>query len=81
MGTLGNDSSKPTLCVYGHLDVQPAAVSDGWDTDPFVLTVKDDKLFGRGSTDDKGPAIAWLHAIEAYQKTNTELPLNLKVNF
>jgi Peptidase family M20/M25/M40 len=48
-----------TVCVYGHLDVQPATREDGWDTDPFVLTEKDGKLYGRGSTDDKGPALSW----------------------
>jgi ribosomal protein L40E len=48
-----SSSALKTLCVYGHLDVQPAAKEDGWDTDPFVLTEKDGKLYGRGSTDDK----------------------------
>ena len=38
LGSLGNDPSKKTLCVYGHLDVQPAKKSDGWNTEPFVLT-------------------------------------------
>lgn len=79
LGSLGNDSKKPTVCVYGHLDVQPALKSDGWDTEPFELTLKDGKLYGRGSTDDKGPAISWLHVVEAYNKTNNELPVNLKV--
>ena len=54
LAQLGNDPAKKTLCVYGHLDVQPASIEDGWDTEPFVLTEKDGKLFGRGSTDDKG---------------------------
>ena len=49
----GAAAGLKTLCVYGHLDVQPAAKEDGWDTDPFVLTEKDGKLYGRGSTDDK----------------------------
>ena len=52
---------------------------DGWDTDPFVLTEVDGKLFGRGSTDDKGPVLGWLHAIEAFQQTENDLPVNLKV--
>ena len=51
--TCVRDATKKTLLVYGHLDVQPAAKEDGWDTDPWVLTEKDGKLYGRGSTDDK----------------------------
>lgn len=54
---------------------------DGWDTEPFVLTEKDGKLYGRGSTDDKGPVIGWIHAIEAFQKTGQEIPVNVKVCF
>ena len=40
LGRYGSDTGKPTLCAYGHLDVQPAPMSkgDGWKTDPFVLT-------------------------------------------
>ena len=38
MGELGKDASKKTLLVYGHLDVQPAAVEDGWDTDPWCCS-------------------------------------------
>jgi nonspecific dipeptidase len=53
LGEFAADPRLKTLCVYGHLDVQPAAREDGWDTDPFVLTEKDGKLYGRGSTDDK----------------------------
>lgn len=73
------DPKKKTLCVYGHLDVQPASEEDGWNTDPFVLTLKDDKLFGRGSTDDKGPALSWLWVIEAHQELGIELPVNIKL--
>ena len=50
-----SDPAKKTVLVYGHYDVQPALLSDGWDTDPWKL-FEDDKgrMFGRGSTDDKG---------------------------
>uniref|UniRef100_A0A914VP35 Peptidase M20 dimerisation domain-containing protein n=1 Tax=Plectus sambesii TaxID=2011161 RepID=A0A914VP35_9BILA len=78
LAVLGNDPNKKTLLVYGHLDVQPAAKADGWHTDPFKLIEKDGKMFGRGSTDDKGPVIAWINAIEAIQATGGTMPLNVK---
>ena len=81
LAELGSDPKKKTLCVYGHLDVQPAAKEDGWDTEPFVLTEKDGKLFGRGSTDDKGPVLGWLHIIQAFHKLKIDLPVNFKVSF
>jgi nonspecific dipeptidase len=61
------------------LDVQPAAKEDGWNTEPFVLTEQGGKLFGRGSSDDKGPVLAWLNAIEVMQGLGVEIPINLKV--
>jgi len=76
--TLGSDPAKKTVLIYGHLDVQPAKLEDGWDTEPFKLVEKDGKLFGRGSTDDKGPVLGWLHVIEAFQKQGIELPVNIK---
>lgn len=78
LANLGNDPNKKTVCVYGHLDVQPALLSDGWDSEPFVLTEKDGKLFGRGSSDDKGPVICWIHAIEGFQALGIPLPVNVK---
>jgi nonspecific dipeptidase len=44
------------------------------------LTEVDGKLYGRGSTDDKGPVLGWIHAIEAFQQTGQDLPVNLKVS-
>ncbi|KAL7479549.1 hypothetical protein ACHAW6_005279 [Cyclotella cf. meneghiniana] len=73
--------SKKTVCCYAHLDVQPASKEDGWDSDPFVLTERDDKLYGRGSTDDKGPALSWLWVIQAHRKLNVGLPVNVKLVF
>lgn len=81
LGSLGNNPKKHTICLYGHLDVQPADISDGWDSEPFVLIEKNGKLYGRGSTDDKGPVLGWFHAIEAFQNTGTDLPVNLKVHY
>ncbi|XP_054160925.1 cytosolic non-specific dipeptidase-like [Oppia nitens] len=81
LAQLGNDPTKKTLCVYGHLDVQPADIADGWNTDPFVLIELDGKLYGRGATDDKGPVMAWINIIDAYQSTGIDLPINLKFIF
>ena len=61
------------------MDVQPALKSDGWDTEPFILTEKNGKLYGRGSSDDKGPVLGWLHALQAFKANNIDLPVNLKV--
>jgi len=80
-GTLGNDPKKKTVVIYGHLDVQPALAEDGWNTDPFELTEIDNKLFGRGASDDKGPVLCWIHAVEAYQKLFIDLPVNIKFVF
>ncbi|KAL7003995.1 hypothetical protein EMMF5_006471 [Cystobasidiomycetes sp. EMM_F5] len=69
--------------VYGHYDVQPASKEDGWDYEPFDLShdLKSGRLYGRGSTDDKGPVLGWLNVIEAHQKVGQEFPVNLKMCF
>lgn len=75
------EPDKPTLVVYGHLDVQPAAKEDGWNTEPFTLTEVEGRLHGRGASDDKGPAVAWLWAIEAYRALGVPLPVHLRCVF
>nr|XP_008122842.1 PREDICTED: cytosolic non-specific dipeptidase [Anolis carolinensis] len=70
------DPQKPTVCFYGHLDVQPAKYEDGWLTQPYTLEEKNGSMYGRGTSDDKGQVLAVLHAIEALQKH--DLPMNVK---
>ena len=59
---------KELLGIIGHLDVVP--VGDGWTYEPFNPTVDDGKLYGRGTTDDKGPVIASLYAMKAVMDTS-----------
>ena len=78
----GSDPNKRTVLVYGHYDVQPAALADGWATEPFKLTVDDKgRMFGRGSTDDKGPVLGWLNVLQAHRDANLDLPVNLLMCF
>lgn len=51
--------------IIGHLDVVAALEDDGWTTPPFSPTIRDGKLFGRGTIDDKGPVVATLYAMKA----------------
>lgn len=72
------DSNKKVLIIYGHYDVQPANLEDGWNTDPFILTEKNGNLYGRGSTDDKGPIIGWICMLKAFKANNIDLPVNIR---
>ena len=55
-GRINYGEGDKRVGVIGHMDVVPAG--DGWKTDPFKMTIKDGKIYGRGSADDKGPSLA-----------------------
>ena len=77
------DKNKPTVCVYGHYDVQPADPLDLWDADPFEPVIKktdihpDGAIFARGACDDKGQMFMHVKALEVMLK-NDALPCNVK---
>ena len=75
---LGAGPDKPTLLVYGHYDVVPAAMEDGWETDPFEPVIKDGKIYARGGTDDKGQLFIHVKALESYLQTAGAAPVNVK---
>ena len=54
------DPAAPTVTVYNHMDVQPGGDPAEWKTDPFVFTTDGERYLGRGTTDDKGPALSAL---------------------
>jgi acetylornithine deacetylase/succinyl-diaminopimelate desuccinylase-like protein len=75
---LGAGPDKPTVLVYGHYDVVPAAMEDGWETDPWEPVVKNGRIYARGATDDKGQLFIHVKALEAYLKTGGAAPANVK---
>jgi acetylornithine deacetylase/succinyl-diaminopimelate desuccinylase-like protein len=74
----GAGSDKPTVLVYGHYDVVPAAMEDGWDTPPFEPVEKNGKIYARGATDDKGQSFIHVKALESYLETIGGAPVNVK---
>ena len=70
-----------TVLVYGHYDVQPVEPLDQWTTPPFEPDVRDKKLFGRGTADDKGQIHIHMKALEAYREAKGNPPINLKFVF
>ncbi len=68
-----------TFLVYGHYDVQPAEPLELWESPPFEPTLRDGKIFARGSVDDKGQLFAHVKALEAHLATRGALPCNVIV--
>ncbi len=71
----------PTLLIYGHYDVQPVDPVDEWRTPPFEPTIRDGKLFARGTADDKGQVFCLLRAYEAIRDAGGRPPLNVHFIF
>ncbi len=67
---------SPTVLLYGHYDVQPATMDQGWTTDPWTLTKRGSRLFGRGASDDKSGVL--IHAL-TIRLFAGRLPVGLKL--
>ena len=67
-----------TLLFYGHYDTQPREPLSEWKSPPFEPTVRDGRLFGRGSADNKGQFLAHLLAVRSYLQSSGGLPINVK---
>jgi acetylornithine deacetylase/succinyl-diaminopimelate desuccinylase-like protein len=72
------NASFPTVLVYGHYDVQPADPVNLWTSPPFEPVIKDDKIFARGSCDDKGQVYMHVKAFEVMMKHNL---VNFNIKF
>jgi acetylornithine deacetylase/succinyl-diaminopimelate desuccinylase-like protein len=74
LGEIPAPPGAPTVVLYNHLDVQPAArEEEGWRSEPFRLARHGDRYFGRGTTDDKGPALAALFGARAAREAGVSV--------
>lgn len=71
-------SGKPTVMIYGHFDTQPADPLELWTSPPFRPEIRDDRVYARGASDDKGNMFIPILAVEALLKTEGALPINVK---
>jgi len=70
-------NAKILLC-YGHYDVQPPEPLDEWEVDPWGAEIKGDRIYGRGSADDKGCLFPLIMATEAFLQIANDVPVHLK---
>ncbi|WML56059.1 dipeptidase [Neobacillus sp. PS2-9] len=73
-----HQENAPTVLVYGHYDVQPVDPVHLWETPPFEPTIRDQKIYARGATDDKGQTFLHIKAVETLLKSEGKLPVNVK---
>jgi acetylornithine deacetylase/succinyl-diaminopimelate desuccinylase-like protein len=71
--------NAPTVLIYGHYDVQPVDPLELWTSPPFEPQVRNGRLYGRGTVDDKGQVWAHLLACEAWLEETGALPVNVKL--
>jgi acetylornithine deacetylase/succinyl-diaminopimelate desuccinylase-like protein len=69
----------PTVLVYAHYDVQPVGEASAWRTPPFEPVIRDERMYGRGTSDDKGPMLAALGAVERLLEERGSLPVNVRI--
>jgi acetylornithine deacetylase/succinyl-diaminopimelate desuccinylase-like protein len=72
-----HDPAKRTVLIYGHYDVQPPDPLDLWKTPPFEPSIRDEKIFARGATDNKGQIMAHILGVEETIKEKGALPVNV----
>ncbi|HEY5143381.1 MAG TPA: M20/M25/M40 family metallo-hydrolase [Solirubrobacteraceae bacterium] len=72
------DPDAPTVLLYGHYDVQSVGPPEAWTTPPFEPEIRDGRLWGRGTSDDKGNFLPLLHAACTLARAG-ELPVHVRV--
>ena len=74
-------TASPLVCFAGHTDVVPTGPLDQWATDPFVPTIRDGVLYGRGASDMKSSLAAFVVAIEDFVRQHPDHPGSIAVLF
>lgn len=74
----GPKDAKFTLLIYGHYDVVPATKAQGWNTEPFEPVIDGDRIWGRGTGDNKGQHLARVFGLETYREVVGALPIRVK---
>lgn len=72
-------AGAPTVLIYGHYDVQPPEPLELWTTPAFEPTIRDGRIYARGSVDDKGQLYLHVKSLEAHLAVNGKLPVNVVV--
>ena len=73
----GGDPSWPHVIIYGHYDVQPPDPLELWETKPFDPVIRNGRMYGRGTADNKGPLMAHLTAVGRLLERDPKLPLRI----
>ncbi len=73
----GDNPAWPHVIIYGHYDVQPPDPLDKWTSPPFEPTIRGERIYGRGTADNKGPLLVHITAVARLLEKNPNLPLRL----
>jgi acetylornithine deacetylase/succinyl-diaminopimelate desuccinylase-like protein len=77
-GEMKGKRKDKTLSFYNHYDVQPVEPVEEWKSEPFTPVIRDGRIYGRGTADNKGNLIARMCAVDAWKKVYGDIPLNIK---
>ena len=80
-GKTSGPQDRPVVLFYGHYDVQPAEPLEAWTSPPFIPRVADARIYGRGSSDNKGQLLSHLCAVHALVTVLGELPAGARFLF